>query len=141
MPGTALNAAQLLDVDVNQLPGPLALIALGRFQSQAPEPAHPDPGQDARDRRARSLEQLGDLGPTEPQPAQRGDRLDGVLAGAISDPLGSRGAIEQAELALGAVARDPLRARPHAHFGGRGRRSERPLVLDHPQHHPLALSQ
>src|SRR5829696_9682289 len=43
---TALDAAQLLDVDVDQLAGALTLIAAGRLQAQATELARPDPGAD-----------------------------------------------------------------------------------------------
>jgi hypothetical protein len=46
--GAALDAAQLLDVDVDQLAGALAFVATGRLEAQPAELAHPDAGQDAR---------------------------------------------------------------------------------------------
>jgi hypothetical protein len=39
--GAALDPPELFDVDMDQLAGPLALVALGRRQTQAPELAHP----------------------------------------------------------------------------------------------------
>jgi hypothetical protein len=63
----ALDAPELLDVDVDQLAGPRALVALRGLAPQPAELAHPDPGQDARHRRQRHAEQLGDLGAGEAQ--------------------------------------------------------------------------
>ena len=40
------RCGRFLDVDVDELTPPLALIALGRLQAQSPEPPHPDPGPD-----------------------------------------------------------------------------------------------
>src|SRR4051812_7456239 len=60
-------------------------------------------------------------GPLNRSPPQRSDRLDPALLRAVDDVLGRRGAIKQPELALGPVARHPLRAGPLAHLGGRGR--------------------
>jgi hypothetical protein len=63
----AMDAPELLDVDVDQLAGPRALVALRGLAPQPAELAHPDPGQDARHRRQRHAEQLGDLGAGEAQ--------------------------------------------------------------------------
>jgi hypothetical protein len=63
----ALDAPELLDVDVDQLAGPRTLVALRGLAPQPAELAHPDPGQDARHRRQRHAEQLGDLGAGEAQ--------------------------------------------------------------------------
>src|SRR5688500_5069534 len=49
-----------------------------------------------------------------------------------------RRAIEQALLALGAVATKPLRDRAHAHAGGFGCRRERPTLRLDPFHHQQA---
>jgi hypothetical protein len=141
MPGAALDAAEFLDVDVDQLARAFALIALRRLQPEPAELAHPDPRQDARDRGQRPIEHLGNLGPGEAQPAQRRDRLDRVLVGAVGHAMWRRGAIEQPELAFGPVARDPLRARALADFGRLGGLRQRPPVLNHSRDHPLALSQ
>src|SRR4051812_24880483 len=108
MPRAALDAAEFLDVDVDQLAGAFALIALRWLQAEPAELAHPDPGQDARDRRERPIEDLGDLGAGEPQAPQGRDHLDRVLVGAVGHTVRRRGTIEQPELTRGAVARDPL---------------------------------
>jgi hypothetical protein len=63
------DASQLLDVDVDQLARPLALIALGRREAQPAELAHPAALEHRADRRRRKLEQLGELRAREPQPA------------------------------------------------------------------------
>jgi hypothetical protein len=141
MPGAALDAPELLDVDVNELAWALALVALGGLQPEPAEPAHPDPGQNARDRRAGHVQDLGDLGAAETQPPQRRDRLDPPLVGAIGDQTRRRAAIHQPQITLDAIARDPLRARPRAHLSGRGGLCHRPALLEHPNNHPLPLSQ
>jgi hypothetical protein len=130
MSGAARDPAELLDVDVDQLARARALVALGRLEPQAPELAHPDPRQHPRDRRERHPEHLGDLGAREAQTPQRRDRLQTPLVGAVRDPPRSRRPIEQAQLALGPLTAHPLRGRALAHLGGRGRRAERPRLLD-----------
>src|SRR5918994_1789406 len=128
--GAALDAAKPLDVDVDQLAGAGTLVAAGGLEAETAELAHPDAREDARDRRERHAEQLGDLGSRAAQSAQAGDRLDAVVGRAVCDPCRRRGAIEQAELALRAVAADPLARAAHADFGGRGRLRQRPALLD-----------
>src|ERR1700733_8288108 len=80
----------LLDVDVDQLARPLALIAPSRFETEPAELAHPDPGQDPGHGRERHPEALGDLRAGEPQPAQGSDRLDSLFAGSMRDPMRGR---------------------------------------------------
>jgi hypothetical protein len=41
-----MNASELLDVDMDQLAGSIALVALRRLLPKSTELAHPDPGQD-----------------------------------------------------------------------------------------------
>jgi hypothetical protein len=53
--GAALDASELLDVDVDQLARPLALIALRGLHPQPAQPTHPDPGQDPRHRQDRPV--------------------------------------------------------------------------------------
>jgi hypothetical protein len=48
------------------------------------------------------------------------------------DVVSGRRAVEQAGLALGLEATDPLAGGALADFGGRGRLSQRPLLLDDP---------
>jgi hypothetical protein len=95
MPGAADDPPEFLDVDVDQLAGPRALVTLGGLHAQPDELAHPDPGQDPRHGRDRHLEQLGDLRAAETQPAQRRARRDPLLRRAVRDQLGRRGAIQQ----------------------------------------------
>jgi hypothetical protein len=57
----ASDAAELLDVDMDQLARPLALVALDGFQAETAELAHPDPLQDPADRRDRQAQQLREL--------------------------------------------------------------------------------
>ena len=46
MAGAALDASELFDVDVDELARALALVALGRLESQPAKAAHPDPRED-----------------------------------------------------------------------------------------------
>src|SRR3954471_21777286 len=135
----ALDAPELLDVNVDQFAGPLALIALSGLETQASELAHPDPREDPRHRRQRHLEQLGELRPGEAQPPQRGDRLNPTLVGAIGDYSGRRRAIQQSRLALSAVTGDPLRSGVVADFGRLGGLRQRPPLLQHPANQAPAL--
>ena len=98
--GAALDAPEFLDVDVDQLARPLALIAHCRLEAEPAELAHPDPGQDPRHRRERHVEGLGDLRAREAQPSQRRDRFDPLRGGAMRDPAWRRRTIKQPELAL-----------------------------------------
>src|SRR4051794_10227938 len=104
MPGAALDAPELLDIDVDELARVATFVAvrrLGRFEPR--ELAQADPRQDARDRRERHAEHLGDLRAGHAQPSQRGDRLHASLAGSRRLARGRRRAIAQAGLALGPV--------------------------------------
>jgi hypothetical protein len=83
LPAPPLDAAELLDVDVDQLAGDLAFVTLRGLQTQPAEPAHPDLREDPRHRRHGPSENLGDLRPGEAQPSQRSDRLDRALVSAV----------------------------------------------------------
>jgi hypothetical protein len=65
--GAAVDPAELLDVDVNQLAGRGAFIANRGLQAQPAELAHPQSLADRRDRRQRQIEQLTELRRGEPQ--------------------------------------------------------------------------
>jgi hypothetical protein len=126
---------------MDQLAGPLALVALGRLKPQPAQAAHPDPLKDPRDRRDGHAEQLGDLGPGEPEPAQRSDRFDPPLIGAIGDHARGAAAIPQTALSGSPVASHPL---PTGSFTGlccRRGSLDRPALLEHPDHHPAPLRQ
>ena len=96
--GAALDAPELLDVDVDELARPLALVALGRLKPQPAQPAHPDPGQDPRHRRDRHASNSAISGPVNRKPPQRGDRFDPPLVGAVGDQMRRAAAIQQTEL-------------------------------------------
>ncbi len=85
MPSAALDAPELLDVDVEQLTRSSSLVALRGLQAVPAELPKPDPGEDPRHRRERHLEALGDLRARHPQPPERGDHLDPALLGAVRD--------------------------------------------------------
>ncbi len=111
---------------MDQLAWPLALIADCWLEAEPAELAHPDPQQDPRDGRERHLKRLRDLRASEPQTPQRRDRLHPLLARAMRDAPGSRGAIQQPELALCSIATNPLSSAADADFGGLGRLRQRP---------------
>ena len=136
VPGAAANTPELLDVDVDQLAGLAALVAVGRLKRlQSRELAQPDPGEHRRDGRERHAQAKRNLRPSHPQPPQCGDRLDELLRSAMRHRARRRGTIQQPALAVGPIAGDPLRAGALAHSGGLGRLRERPLLLEHPPHH------
>jgi hypothetical protein len=137
---TRADPAELLDIDVQQLARPLALVAIGRLGGLEPgELAEPDPGQDALHRGERHPERRGDLGASQAHPPQGRDRLDPILRRRACLASRGRGTIGQSGLALLAVATHPLARRDLAHLGGLGRLAERPTPIDYPPGQPKAL--
>src|SRR5438876_5132817 len=130
--GTALDPPEPLDVDVHELAGPRALVADRLLEPDPPQPTEAEAAQDAGDRRERHLEHLSDLGRGQAQRAQGDDRLDPLAGRAVGDSARSRGAIEQASIALQAVATRPFARAAHADAGVLGRRLQRPSLDDHP---------
>lgn len=58
------DTAELLDIDMNELSGPLALITDdGRFRIEGGQPSETEAAQDGSDGRARQAEAAGDCGP------------------------------------------------------------------------------
>ena len=106
--GAALDPAEFLDVDVNQLPRTSSLVALGWLEADASELAHSDAGEDPRYGRYGHAEYFGDLRSGESQPSQRSDRLHLALRGSMRDRPRRRGSVHQPELALGAIPAHPL---------------------------------
>src|SRR6266540_391321 len=135
------DSAEFLDVDVDQLSRPGALVAAGGLKAQAAELPHPDAGENRRDRRERDPEQLRDLGAREAQATQGGYRLNSIVGCSVCDLLGGRGAIEQPELALGPVAGDPLGSGSLAGLADEGGGLDRPALLNDPPHQALAINQ
>src|ERR1039458_9895701 len=128
--GAAVDPSQPLDVDVDQLTRPLALVADRWLKAEASELAHSDPVQDPRDGRERHVEHLGDLRASAPQPSERRDRLDSLLTASVRDPMRRRGAIPQPALPLGSVATHPFARAADAASGGLGRLRQRPLPIN-----------
>jgi hypothetical protein len=93
MPGSPVrNPRELLDVDVQQLAGVAALVAVGQLGRLEPaELAQPDAQQHRRDRRERHPQTQRDLGAGHPQAPQRDDDLDALLGRALPDPGRHRG--------------------------------------------------
>ena len=91
--GAAFDPSELLDVDVDELARPRALVADGLLEPEPAELAHADPGQDPGDRRECHPERLSDLGGSKTQPPQLRDRLDPIHGGAVGDMLRRRRAI------------------------------------------------
>ena len=69
-----LDPSGLLDVDGDKLVRRLAFVAMRGLEPQAPEFAHPDPGQDPGRRRESRLKHISDLPAGEPQTPQREER-------------------------------------------------------------------
>ena len=130
------DPAELLDVDVDQLTGPGALIAADRLRwLQAGELAEADPLEHGRDGRGRHLQGLGDLRAGQPHPPQSGDRLHALGRGGVVDVLWRGAAVQQPSLAIGPVAAHPFAGRLRAHSGGLGRLRERDPILEHSLDH------
>src|SRR4051794_8165520 len=75
----AADLAELLDVDVDELAGPGALVAFGWLHSQPAELAHPHLLEQARDRGEGHAEHSGILRADKSQPPKRRDRLPAVF--------------------------------------------------------------
>src|SRR5207244_12298891 len=129
----ARDPPERLDVDVDELAGMAALIAIGRLRRVEPGTlAESDPLEPTRHRRERQRQDLSDLGGGHAQLAQRADRFDPRRRQLARRALRPRRAIEQARLALRAEPRQPAPDRALADAGGRGRRRHRPVLDQHP---------
>jgi hypothetical protein len=138
--GAALDAAELLDIDVHELAGSGALVANGLLESDPAEPAHADPGQDPRDRRERHPQCLGDLGRSEAQAAQLDDRVDAVSGRAVGYSLRRGGAIQQPCLALASIATYPPASTADTDTRSLSRRRQRPPLNDDTRREPPAAT-
>src|SRR6266478_5437487 len=119
----AVEASELLDVDVDHLAGVLALIAADRLDRvKRLQLVQPKPFENPADGGRRDAGRLGDLlaGPT--LAAQGFDLLSGHLRGWPVEAMRPRGAIDQASLALGREAFGTLAdgLGRHSHGGGYG---------------------
>jgi hypothetical protein len=83
------DAPELFDVDVQQLAGVAALVAVGRLEwLEARELAQADALEDSRDRRQCHAQALGDLARRHPQAAQQFDDLHALDRRAMRNVLG-----------------------------------------------------
>jgi hypothetical protein len=127
----ALDAAELLDVDVDELARCGPLVAAGGLGGARGRQAAEAAAAEHRPHRAlRHAQHQGDPGAGEAQLAQGADRLLHLLGRAPRDPMGDRGAVLEAVVAS-APARQPLPGPALAQPGRLGGRPERPpLALD-----------
>jgi hypothetical protein len=129
------NAAELLDVEVDQITGPRPLVALdGGRGLEGPQPGQPLAAQQPRDGGRTEVQGLGDRFPRPALPAQplhparqQGRRGPGTA-------LRAARAIGQAGLGLAGIPSHPLAHGPLAdpHRGGHGRRGL--LLCQHAAH-------
>jgi hypothetical protein len=91
-----LEAAELLDVDGDQLAGAGALVAADRQgRRQVLEPAEPAPAQHAADRGRRDADLPGDLVAGPALATQRDALRADVVRRRLTPPMAPRGAIEE----------------------------------------------
>ena len=126
---TPSKARQLLDVEVQQLARPRALVAVRRLDRLEPRAlAQPIRFEHRRDGRERHPQDLGDLGRGHPQPrTARSPQRDRLACGWTSPRR--RGAIPQAHLALARKRASHFAAVRSLDAGGLGRLRERPALL------------
>jgi hypothetical protein len=138
--GASFDPGELLDVDVDELTRPRALVADWLLESESAELAHPAPGQNPRHRRERHPERLRDLGRCKAKPTQLRDHLHTVMRGAIRDMPRRRGVITQTGQTVEPVAPDPLTSATDAHTRSRSRRDNRPTFINHELAEPSPAS-
>jgi hypothetical protein len=135
---TTIRDAPLgLDVDMDQLPGPLTLIAhhLAAGPVQLGQPGQPVAIQHRPDRGAGLPQRPAD--PMRPHPVGLAPGHDGLLALGRQPPrapMGPTAPVDQPSWALGPIATQPLVAGRHRHSLGPGRLGWRPTLLHHPLH-------
>jgi hypothetical protein len=129
--GTTVDAAELLDVDVDELARLCVLVADWLLEPDPAELAHPVSLEHDRDGRQRHPQRLGDLGRRHPQLPQRHDHRDPVSRCAVSDPPRRRRPVRKPCITFEPVAANPLPSAAHADPGGLGRRRQRPTFDEH----------
>ena len=130
-----VEAAELLDVDMDHLARGFALVADDRRgRLQILDPAQAETLENPADRCRGDTGLLGDLlaGPT--LATQRRNPLSGHLRGRPAQAMRPRGAIDQASRTFGLEAGDPLACRFGRHAHGGGHRPGRLGFNQHPPH-------
>jgi hypothetical protein len=106
-----LDAAQLLDIDVDELSGTVSLVTADGFLGvEVLEPRETLLGQDAGHCGRTRSDTRGDLGSGLPTPAQSEDLLDDERRGLTRRTMGSRAAIHQRRRAVQLIATFPFRS-------------------------------
>jgi hypothetical protein len=106
----ALEAAELLDVDVDHIAGRLVHVAAHRFgRLQVPEPRQSGAPQHPADGGRRDPDCNGDVPSGQPLAAQGDDALGHILSGHARCDVRPRRAVEHAGSTLGPVALHPAR--------------------------------
>ena len=127
----AADPAEFLDVNVDELARPRSLVADRLVEAQPPQSPESESSQDPRDGRDRHRQRLGDLGCRHPQLAQLDDDRDSLRRRVIRDTMRCRRAVEQSPITVSVTA-NPLARAAHADTGGRGRRRQRPTLINDP---------
>src|SRR5690606_38030659 len=130
----AADLAELLDVDVDHLAGPRALVAVGRLgRLDRRQLLQTQPGDDRADSPLAHAQHLGDLHGVH---ADLAPELCDHLLALSADP--ARAAPSRAGLVVGQLAvattspADPLAGALDADSGGLGRLRQRPALIEHP---------
>src|SRR5205814_3646566 len=135
----AVDPAELLDIDVDQLARVLALIAAHRIgRLQRAQPAQPEAAQDARDARLRDAGLARDLRPGPALASQCLDAFDGLCWRRSAYAVRSRGAVLQTGDAFAPEPLNPLAYRAWADAYGCTEGLRRLSTLDNPAHHDLS---
>ena len=135
----AVNAAELFDVDVDQLAGVLALITAHRFgRLQRSHSVEPKAAQDARDGRLRDAGLACDLRPGPALAPQAFDTRDGLRRRGTAQAMRSRGSVLQTGQAFGPEPLDPLPHRAWADAYGCTEGLRRLPTLNNAPHHDLS---
>jgi hypothetical protein len=104
-----LDAAELLDIDMDQLAGPLALVAHRRwFRFERRQPAQPDPAQELAHRRDRHAELPRDRRAAQPLSPQPLDLDNPLGRGAVPAALWRRTVISQGRRTATEIAGQPM---------------------------------
>src|SRR6266849_4913551 len=110
-----VEAAELLDIDVDHVAGVLSLVTTHRLSRlQVAHPVQPQASQDATDSRRRYRQVRGDLFPGETLPAEGFDLFDDRRRRRSVEAFRSRRAIHQTGSAFGFEAGNPFAHRPRA---------------------------
>ncbi len=132
----AVDAAELLGIEVQQFARPLALVAHDRrLRVQISEPAEPQPAQDTAHRRTRQAELFGDAAPAlalSPQPL---DRLVAFAGRRIAVSRGRRAAVLEGDLAARPIPLQPFVGPPYGQANRHGGIGNLPTLILDPQNH------